>query len=70
MPPIPQVSVQMTYLCRVSDYVTQTTLQTRRKYSLLDTRGSVSEKSFFFKVGERKADTLEALIIKVLLFSE
>lgn len=67
----------MTCLCHVSGYVTQTTLQTRRKYSLLDTRGSVSgkkKKSLFLKVGERereKAGTLGALIINFfLLFSE
>lgn len=49
----------MTCLCHVSGYVTQTTLQTRRKYSLLDTRGSVSgkkKKSLFLKVGERERE--------------
>lgn len=66
----PQWRAYDLFLSYVSDYVTQTTLQTRRKYSLLDTRGSVSEKFFFLflKVEERKASTLGALIIKLLLF--
>lgn len=48
----------MTCLCHVSGYVTQTTLQTRRKYSLLDTRGSVSgkKKNPFFLRWERERE--------------
>lgn len=43
----------LTWSLCVSDYATQTTLQTRRKYSLLDTRGSVSKDPFFSEVGMR-----------------
>lgn len=46
----------MACLCHVFGCVTQTTLQTRRKYSLLDTRDSVSKKKILFlKLGGRKS---------------
>lgn len=56
----PQWCAYDLFLSYVSDYVTQTTLQTRRKYSLLDTRGLVSEMFFFLlfvKVEDRGQHT-------------
>ena len=53
------IAYDLLTVCYVSDYVTQTTLQTRRKYSLLDTRGSVSETSFFLRRKSKKLTHLE-----------
>lgn len=50
-------SVSQIWSSHVFYYVLQTTLQTRRKYSLLDTSGSVSETFFFLRREERKADS-------------